>query len=157
RDWGRAIDLLEQPNGAFRREALLRPTDELTMRGDLLLAEALLEKKEYQKAEQALARLGEGNLLPELKWHRQYLLCRIRVADYRLSEALAGTTNLLTLASAAGMPNLLAESVTMQGAILEQLGQLDSAVQVYEKNLVETVPAERSRQALLKIGELTLA
>jgi len=57
------------------------------MRGGLLLAEALLEQKEYRAAEAALGRLAEGDLIPELKWHRQYLLCRVQLAGQRLPEA----------------------------------------------------------------------
>ncbi len=157
RDWRRTVELLQQPNGAFRREALLRPADELAMRGALLLAETLFEQKEYRAAEEALARLSEADLIPELKWHRQYLLCRVQLADQRLRLALANTTNLLALATVSGKRNLVAESAAMQANILEQLGELSAAVQAYEKNLVESVPPEQARQALLKIIELTLA
>ncbi len=156
RDWPRVVELLQPPNGAFRKEALLRPADEFTMRGGLLLAEALLEQKDYRVAGETLARLKEADLLPDLKWHRQYLLCRVQMAEQRLPEALADTTNLLALATASGNPQLLAESVAMQGEILAQSGQLGAAVQAYEKNLGGDIPSERARQALLRISELTL-
>ena len=156
-EWSRAIELLSQPDGTFRKEALLRPADEFAMRGGLLLAEALLAQKEYRAAEDALRRLAEGDLIPDLKWHRQYLLCRIQLAQQRLPEALESTTNLMILGAATGRRNLLAESVAMQGGILEQLDDLPAAVLAYEKNLAEGVPADRTRQAVLKISELTLA
>jgi len=156
-DWPRVVELLQEPNRTFRKEAFLRPADEFAIRGALLLAEALFEQKDYRAATAGLDRLAEEELNPEFKWRRRYLLCRLQVADQHLPEALASTTNLLALAVASSERNLLAESVALQGGILEQLGQFDAAVLVYEKNLGGTVPAERARQAWLKICELTLA
>src|SRR5438477_2626460 len=157
KDWRRVIDLLKKPDSAFRKEALLRPADELATRGALLLAEALLEQKDYRAAEEGLGRLAELDLIPEFKWRRQYLLSPIAVADHALIEALAKSTNLLALAASSGDRNLLAESVTLQGQILEQLEDWGAAVQAYERNLVENVPAESARLALLKVSALTLS
>ena len=155
--WSQVVELLQQPNRTFRKEALLRPADEFAMRGALLLVEALLEQKDYPEAERALGRVAEGDLIPELKWYRQYLLCRLQLGAKRPREALASTTNLLTLATASAERYLLAESVALQGTILEQLDDLAGATQVYQKNLQDTAPVERAREALLKIGELALA
>jgi len=155
-DWPRVIELLQRPDGAFRKEAILRPADEFTMRGNLLLAEAFLEQGNDRAARETLARLKETDLLPDLKWHRQYLLCRVQLAEHRLPEALVSTTNLLELATASDTPDLVAESVAMQGEILAQLGQLGAAIQAYEKNLGQSTPPERARLALLRISELTL-
>ncbi len=157
KEWRRVAALLQAPGGSFRREALARPNDELVMRGELLLAEALFEQKDFPAAEGVLQRLTERDLIPEFKWRRQYLLCRVQVADQRLREALANTTNLLALATASGQRNLEAESVAVQAEILEQLSEFDAAAQVYSNNLAEAMPARRRREALLKIVELTLA
>src|ERR1043166_1840840 len=157
RDWSRTIALLRDPNGTFRQEARLRSANEFAMRGALLLSEALLEGKQFEPAEQGLERLLEADLTPALKWRRQYLLCRIQESDQRLSQALANTTNLLALATASGERNLLAESIDLQGEVLERLDRLSEATQVYESNLAENVAPERARQALLKIAGLTLA
>src|SRR5260221_12705030 len=121
-DWPRVVELLQEPNGTFRKEAFLRPSDEFAIRGALLLAEALFEQKDYRAAAAGLDRLAEEELNPEFRWRRQYLLCRLQVADQRLPVALASTTNLLALAIASSERNLLAESVALQGGILEQLG-----------------------------------
>lgn len=156
KDWPRVITLLQQTNGVFQQAAKVRPNDELVARGHLLLAEALIEQKDYPGAEHTLNRLAERELVPENKWWRQYLLCRTQLANQRPNVALVNTTNLLALAAATGQPRFQAESVVMQGAILEQLNQLPAAVQAYEKNLAESVPTEYRRQALLKMIELTL-
>ena len=157
KEWRQVAELLQAPGGSFRREALARPNDELAMRGELLLAEALFEQKDFPAAEGVLLRLEERDLIPEFKWRRQYLLCRVQIADQRLREALANTTNLLALATASGQRYLEAESVAVQAGILEQLSEFDAASQVYSNNLAEAMPAKRRREALLKIIELTLA
>src|SRR5688572_22909468 len=51
RDFDRVITLLQTPTGAFQQAAKSRPNDELTIRGHLLLAEALAEQKQYWAAE----------------------------------------------------------------------------------------------------------
>jgi len=157
KDWRRVTELLQQPTGAFRKEAILRPADEFAVRGILLLAEALVEQKEYRMAEETLSQLVEADLTPEFKWHRQYIGCRIQLAEQHLAEALNDTTNLMTMAAASGQRTLVSESVDLQAGILERLNDLDAAAQVYDRNLAESVPADRARQALLKIVELTLA
>jgi len=156
-DYRRVIQLLQTPDGTFQRETRARPNDEFVIRGQLLLGEALLEQKEHEEAERILARLGERDLAPEFQWRRQYLLCRIQIADQRLEEAAANATNLIALAATTGRRDLQAESVVVHGKILEQLNQWEGAVQAYTNNLAETMPAEHRRQALLKIVELTLA
>jgi len=157
KEWRRVADLLQAPGGSFRREVLARPNDELAMRGELLLAEALFEQKDFPAAEGVLQRLAGRDLIPEFNWRRQYLLCRVQIADQRLREALGNTTNLLALATASGQRNLEAESIAVQAGILEQLSEFDAASQVYSNNLAEAMPPRRRREALLKIVQLTLA
>ena len=53
--------------------------------------------------------------------------------------------------------NLLAESAAFQAGLFERLGQTNEAIVAYQRNLAEGIPAERQRQALLKIIELSLA
>ena len=68
-----------------------------------------------------------------------------------------GTTNLLAQAANAAQTNLLAESAAFQAGLFEGLGRTNEAIVAYQKNLAEGIPAERQRQALLKITELSLA
>ena len=142
RDLGRVVELLQQPNGTFQQAAQVRANDKLAVRGHLLLAEALYEQRNYRASEQALTRLAEPNLIPEFKWHRQYLMCRAQMADQRLPAALQGVTNLLALAAASGQRNLLAESVALEGEAQERLGEFGAAIEAYEKNLLDNVPPD---------------
>ena len=159
RDFGRVISLLQDTNGAFQQASKARPADAFNVRGRgyLLLAESLFEQKQHRSAEEAANRLSGTSLTPEAEWDRQYLLCRIRVATQRLDEALNQTTNLIGQASATGNGNLVADSVAMQGGILQQLDRLDEAIQTYTNNLANSVPAERRRAAALNVIELKLA
>jgi TolA-binding protein len=157
KQWAKVIDLLHNPSGTFQKESRARAADELAVRGQLLLAEALLENRQFQAAEGLVEKLAETDLIPEFKWRRQYLLCRIELGGRRAAEALDGTTNLLALAAAAGQRNLQAESFALRGQIFEQVHDLDAAIQAYTNNLVEATPAVHRRQAFLRTIELTLA
>jgi TolA-binding protein len=157
KDWARVIELLRSPEGSFQKLARTRAADDLVVRGFLLLSEALMENGQLQDAEKIVTELRTTELAPELKWHRDYLLCRIQIADRRLPAALAGSSNLVTLADQAALPVLRAESVTLQGTILQQLNDLSGAAAAYEQNLRKEIPPEQRRQSLLKIIDLTLA
>src|SRR5262245_50802442 len=85
RDYQKVINLLRDPAGTFQQASRTRPTDVFALRGQLLLAEALLGVKQYQAAEAAARRLPEEAMTPEYLWDRQHLICRIQVADNRLS------------------------------------------------------------------------
>jgi TolA-binding protein len=156
----RVVELLSQQNGAFQLAAQARADDSLTVRGYLLLGEAYLGLKEFDAGEEALNRLADRSLLPELSWGRQYLLARLQLGGQRLDPALQTVTNLLTQLNAltnATAGRMQTDAVAVQGEILEAKGQPDAAIQAYENNLGSTVPAERRRQAVQQIVKLTLA
>src|SRR5438874_13192386 len=157
KEWPRVTDLLQAPAGTFQKIAAARPNDELVIRGQLLLADALLEQKQPAAAESVLNNLNIGAAPAEVKWQWQNLLCRIQLAENKPQSALAGSSNLVTLADAAAAPNLRAESVALQAGMLQQLNRLADAAAAYEQNLRKEIPAERRREALLKIIDLTLA
>jgi TolA-binding protein len=155
--FARTVVLLQNPQGTYQREASNRLSDELVIRGHLLLGEALLEQKAYRLAEQAMSRLQDSGLPPEYKWQKQYLLLRGQIAEKRYDSALDGSTNLLKLAIVSGQAGLIAESRALTGGILEQLNEFDQAIVVYTNNLADPAPPEHRRRALLKIIQLTLA
>ena len=113
--------------------------------------------KDYRGAEETLQPLAKRLLSPRLAWQWQYLLCRIQLADGRTNAALQGSTNLLAVAANAAQTNLLAESAAFQAGLFERLGLTNEAIVAYQRNLAAGIPAERQRQALLKITEWSLA
>lgn len=153
-DWQRVTNLLQATNGLFQAMARTNAASEFVQRGYLLLGEALLAQTNYGAAEIALQPLLEAKLVPELQWQRQFLLCRIQLADNRPDAARQSGANLLTLAEATGKPALRAESAAMLGTVYERLGNVDEAITAYQLNLPEGVPPDRQRQAVLKITEL---
>lgn len=157
RDFPRVVALLQDPGGAFARATRARPTDELTARGRLLLGDALLELRRFADAEQAVTAIAERDLTPELKWDRQYALCRILLADQRLPAALESATNLISLALGTAKRTLQADSYALQASILRQSARPDDAIQVLTNNLADAVPADRRRLALLNIVEIQIA
>jgi TolA-binding protein len=156
-EWPRVIELLQRTNGLFQCAARTNAASEFVPRGYLLLSEAQLAAKDFRAAEETLQPLAKRFLNPRLAWQWQYLLCRIEWADGRTNAALRSTTNLLAAAANSAQTNLLAESTAFQADLLERLGQTNEALVAYQRNLAEGVPAERQRQALLKITELSLA
>jgi tetratricopeptide (TPR) repeat protein len=155
-DLAQAIARLRQPAGAFQPAAQAQPHDEFTARGYLLAAEILLRQNDYRGAEDALRHLDTLSLAPDLRWRKQYLTIQIQMADQRLDAAFQDATNLMTWTVSAGLRTLQAETVALQGDILQKLGQPEAAIQIYTNNLAAGVPLERQRQAWMKIIELSL-
>ena len=149
--------LLREPNGTFQRSSKTRPGDKITALGKMLLAESLFRQQQYAEATTVVDDLPPESLLPEIRWERQYLLCRLMVAERRWSAALASSSNLLSQAAAAGDRDLVASSFSFQGGLLRQLGQLEDAASVYTNNLSETTPMDQRRLSFLNIIELKLA
>jgi TolA-binding protein len=151
----KVVELLQRATGAFQRAARSRPRDEWVARGGLLLAETHLDLRDFKAGEAALNFPASVQLAPDLAWRRQYLLCRLQSADNRDEAALAGTTALLSLATAAKNPRYSAESVSMRAGQLAKLKRHDEAVAAYSINLSTNAPPEFRRQALLRNIELT--
>ncbi|HOX57935.1 MAG TPA: outer membrane protein assembly factor BamD [Candidatus Paceibacterota bacterium] len=156
-EWPKVIELLQATNGTFQAAVRAQADAEQLAQGWLLLAEAQLATKAYRSAEAIIQPLAKRLLKPLLAWQWQYLLCRIQQADGRPEAALQGTTNLLAMAADTGQSNLQAESAAFQGGLFEGLGRTNEAIVAYQRNLAQGVPAERQRQALLKITRLYLA
>lgn len=156
-DVKRAIELLREGQGAFQQAASADSSAEYAVRGELLLAEAWLQQKEYRAAENVLAALTQRKLTPELAWQRQYWATRGQFESGDAELALASSTALAALASASGSRDFQAETMALQGTILQRLNQLEAAIQSYERNLDPALPIERRRQALLRIIELSIA
>jgi len=156
-DWPGAIALFEQTNSVFQVASVSSPTNDLVVRGYLLLTEAHLANGAPAKAEAALQNLAGRQLNPELDWQRQFLQCRLLLARGQADAALQNTANLLAAADASGQRPLQAEAAAFQAGLLERLGRIDDAIASYQKNLADGIPPDRQRQALLKVTELLLA
>ena len=153
-EWPAVVELLNNPAGPFQQAAAGAANDDLVARGRLLLVEALVEQNQFAAAAAAVDAMPVRT--GELAWQRQYVLCRIQLADGKPGPALANTTNLVTLALASRQPALQARSFLLQGAILEQLKQPEAALEAYEHVQAESMPADKRRQALLESIELHL-
>jgi TolA-binding protein len=153
-EWPRVIELLQQTSGVFQQTVRAGPASEWTAHGFLLLGEAHLAQKNSSEAEGALQSLNSQTLSGGLEWRRQYLQCRLQVADGQLMEALAGTTNLIALADT---EDRRSESVAFKAGVLERLNRFDEAIAAYKANLGPDISADRQREALLKITDLSLA
>src|SRR5439155_22561297 len=131
-------DLTAQPKGYFQQAAQTHLDDDLAVRGHLLLGEAYLGSKQFQRGQEVLIRLADRNLRPELNWQRLYLLARLQSAGQQFDAALQTTTNLLgqlTAFTNLAAFSLQADMSALQAEVFEQKGQMESAIQAYEKNL----------------------
>lgn len=153
----KTIELLSNPTNAFRLAAQQQPQDDLVVRGELLLAEALIAQQRSAEALQPLQRLAGRELKPEARWQQQYLQARAQVGNQNLPEAYQTATNLLVLVAATDSRTNRAESFALNAEILQQLNQPDAALRFYTNNLVEGVPTGYRRQALIQIVQLKLA
>jgi TolA-binding protein len=151
------VGLLKDPAGVFQRAAKGSTNQAVLVRGTFLLAEALFTQRNFAAAEQTLTELAQRGLTPETEWQRQFLLARIEVADQRGSDALLRVTNLVSIAGSTSNALLRAKSLSLKAEIL-QSNQPDAAAQTYEEiRRIQGLSTEESRQALLKLVELTVA
>ena len=155
--WPAVLTLLRQTNGAFQSAARTNAGDKFVVQGYLLLSEAELAQQDPAAAERALQPISKLLLPPLPTWQWNYLLARIKLAQGKAEEALVSTTNMLAQSTEAGLAGLRADTIAFQAGILERLGRMAEATATYSNNLAAAVPAERQRQALLKITELSLA
>jgi TolA-binding protein len=152
--WAQVAELLQKPDGAFRKLAAEDPKNSFVIQGLLLLGEALSARGKYAEGEKVIEGIDPSSLGPEWQWRRQYLLCRLELAGGQADEALQNSSNLLDTASG---PRHQAHSRFLRGEILEALGRVAEALQSYTNNLAGDLPPEDQRQALLKTVQLTLA
>jgi TolA-binding protein len=178
-DWSGVTALLQDPAGAFQQTVQSEPTNELVIRGWLLLGEAQLVLGNLSGVQTALEPLSAQRSSPELTWRREYLRCRWQLAAGQIEAAWQNTSNLLVLADASaalqqgkgassgpdahgddgGVPaaSLLSESWSFRAAILERLNRLEDAIAALGKNLATNAPVDQQRHALFKIAGLYLA
>lgn len=155
--WPKVVELLGRTNGVFQQAAGTNHASSDVIRGYLLLSEAQLAQNDIPGAQVSLQALAQSPLDATNNWQRQYLLCRVLLAQGRVDAALENVTNLLVLADATGQRSLQAQSLAFHAGLLESAGAKDRALAVYEKNLSPGTPTDQQRQALLKITELSLA
>src|SRR4051812_19132623 len=79
KEWNQLIQLLQKPETPFQKVAAARPEDDLVVGSVLLLTEALMENHRPQQAEKILRGLPPAQLAADLKWQRDYLLCRVQL------------------------------------------------------------------------------
>jgi TolA-binding protein len=155
--WPQVVSLLEETNGVFQRAAQMDPGNELVSRGRLLLAQAKFVQNDFAGGFAILKSVNPQTLDPGLEWQRAYLLYQNRLAAGDTNAALAATTNLVQIARSEKDNGLQAEGLALRAGVLEQLGQKSDAIAAYQKILTMNAPAERQRQAILKITELAIA
>jgi TolA-binding protein len=156
-EWPQVGEVLQNPNGIFQESARALPADERIVRGQLLLAQALLAQNHPGAAAAGLQTLASQPLKPALDWQRTHLLYQIQLAQNDAGAALNSTTNLLRLANLEGRADLIAESVAEGAGVLERMDRTSEALAAYQQNLSTNMPVEWQRQAILKIAELAIA
>jgi tetratricopeptide (TPR) repeat protein len=77
-DWPRLAAMIEATNGVFARTVAAGSTNELIVRGRLLLATAHLAEKNFSAALATLKALESWTLPADLAWQRANLLCRVQ-------------------------------------------------------------------------------
>jgi TolA-binding protein len=155
--WQQTVALLENPLGVFPLAAQNDPGGEQVVRGQLLLAQAKFELKDFAGASVILEPLLISKALkPDL--HRQcaLLFYQVKIAAGETDAALAVTTNLLQTARLEKNNDWIAESTALRAGALEKLGRADEAIAAYQENLTNA-PVERQREAVQKIAELAIA
>lgn len=151
-EWNEVVQLLQPTNGIFHQAAAANPKSDFVTMGSLLLADAFFTQTDYSEAEKVVSAIDTNGLKLDFRWRRQYLMCQIKLADGRAEEALRDSTNLLDVSFG---PRHQAESVFLQGQILERVGRRTQALQTYLENL-DSLPPGLLEAAVAKAVELTV-
>lgn len=155
-EWQQTVALLADPDGMFQRVARVNPSGEQVVRGKLLLAQAKFQLKDFTGASAILEPLLDQTALPpELRWRCGRLLYQAGLAAGKTDAALAVTTNLLQIAQLGTNDGWRSEGMALRAEALEKLGRTNEALAAYQENLTNA-PAERQREAVLKIAELAI-
>ena len=152
KQWPRVVVLLQA--GLFQEAATRAPASEAVVRGRLLLADTLLEQRNYDGAARVAAAIPESTLAARAKWERAYRIAQAQWGARQLEAALGTTTNLFTNALATTDVALEAAATALQGQVLEALDRPDEAIAAYARNQRPGMPAARTREAVFKTVEL---
>jgi TolA-binding protein len=144
------IARLQPPGSVFQKIAQTQTNDEFVLRGYLLLAEVFLRQNDLRQAEEALKVITGREQPPQIAWQRQYLMARILLSSNRAGEAVPGLTNLENAAKATGDAASQADTVLLQGQILQAANQLPNAIQLYEQQRAG-LPAKQQQEVLLQL------
>ncbi|MBM3845562.1 MAG: tetratricopeptide repeat protein, partial [Verrucomicrobia bacterium] len=155
--WKRVAELLGDGAGAFQQAARGRPADELASLGRLLLADALVQLRDFTSAESETRKLDSNALTPDLRWRKERLLYEVLALGGKFAEALVQSSNAVVAAVATVSPALSAEAVELQGTACQRMNRWDEAVAAFERNLADPAPAPRQRAALLQLVQIHLS
>ncbi|HEX4264765.1 MAG TPA: tetratricopeptide repeat protein [Verrucomicrobiae bacterium] len=150
--WPRVVQLLGQTNGLFQKSVRAGAVSETVASGFLLLGEAQLRQGDFARVEETVKSLDKQTLNTQSRWQRDFLALRRQRAEGHLEDALSGASGLVLTEDKTNR----AAGFTFQAGVLEQLGNIDAAVNAYTNNLTPEVPPDQQRLAILKITELDL-
>ncbi|MGO8696778.1 MAG: tetratricopeptide repeat protein [Limisphaerales bacterium] len=151
--WAEVIHLLQPTNGVFRLAAAGNAKSDFATMGALLLGEAFFAETNYSAAEKVVRGVETNGLKADFRWQRQFLTCQIELAEGEAQAALKDSTNLLDVSFGSRHQ---AESVFLQGQILEKLGRRAEALQNYLQDL-DNLPDSIQGQAVAKTVQLTIS
>jgi len=152
-----AAALLEDANGVFQLAAQTEATNELVVRGQLLLGQARFLQKDFGAAARILKSIDPQSLPAPLQWQSAFQLFEVRLAAGDLDAALAVANHLLQIAQLQNNDARRAEAASLKAEVLELLNRPDEAIAAYHENLATNAPAGQQQRALLEEARLAVA
>lgn len=147
------VELLRNPEGTFQRLSKDNPRDEFAVKGNLLLAEALLALSKFAEAQAVLSTIPALAEKPDLEWERHQLAARVEFAGPKPELALPHLTNAVTVAT--NQPRFQAQTWNLEAEVHKKLSRPDAAVTAYDRIInLPSLPSEQRRLAMLKSVEL---
>ncbi|MDB6041018.1 MAG: Tol-pal system protein YbgF, partial [Verrucomicrobiales bacterium] len=154
----KTIELLRSPTGAFAKAVSNSTNMPAIARGELLLADALLQSSDYGGARDALGALSKYVLPTDLDWERANLACTIEISAARFDDALRAATNLVGLSLKLGRPFTVVASYNLLAHVYELQGKPNNAVETYDKIVGSPgLPLENRHQAVSRVADLLVS
>jgi TolA-binding protein len=153
-DWPRHDALLEAANGVFANTAKIDSDNALVVKGRLSLAQSKLARGDFAAAGKFLDAVNPKMLAPEQEWQRLNLSYQVAAGLEDFDAALAAANALAQLAKD---PARQAAAAAMRATALEEKNLFADAAAAWSANLSSAAPAERQREAILKLAAIALA
>lgn len=154
--WAEIPPVLTNQTSPIASMMALAPADPLAVEAALLLADAYLNLRAVEPAERVLARLESLQLDNCTRWRVRYLTSRLEFEAGRLTNVVAGFSNLTATAQACARQDYIAETITWRAKTWISLGDTNAALTELRALLQPGMPEQHRKWALVRSVELWL-
>lgn len=154
--WAEIPDVLTNQTSPIASVMALAPADPLAVEAALLLADAYLNLRAVESGKHVLKQLESLQLDDCTRWRVEYLSSRLEFEAGRLTNVVAGFSNLTSLALACARSDYIAQTLAWRAKTWIDLGNTNAALVELRALLQPGMPEPHRKWALVQSVELLL-